>query len=50
MKRIARALAIGTISVGIVAGATAPAQAWRGDDPLPPGPCQAMWWKNCEFL
>lgn len=50
MKRIARALAIGTISVGIVAGATAPAQAWAGPEPLPPVICQSMWWKNCEFL
>lgn len=48
MKRITRAIVIGAVSLGIAAGAAVPAQAYF--DAPPPGPCQAMWWKNCEFL
>lgn len=50
MKRVARALVIGAMSVGIAAGVAAPAQASVPWEPLPPGVCQSMWWKNCEFL
>ena len=49
MKRITRAIVIGAVSLGIAAGAAVPAQAWS-EAPPNPGPCQAMWWKNCEFL
>lgn len=48
MKRIARAFAIGTITIGLAAGVTAPAQA----DTPPRGLCAADWGipKHCQMF